>query len=507
MAKLTLTDISSGYLSTSTFNANNTLIETALENTLSRDGTSPNTMGANLDMNSNRVVNLTDGVGNQDAVTVAQLNSAVLGGATSISAIDDVTITSIASGELLKWDGAGWINNTLAEAGISAVGHTHVIADITDFTDNSTNWNTAYGWGDHSGLYASTSHTHEGTTIDATAVTDGYVLTADGAGNAAWEVLPASGVSAAANEDITGAWDFQNVFRISNTAAPVTDYVDFTHDGTDFKVAPAATTEFLIDGTDLIRFTVDNADVWIKSGQYLYLEGPTATYNYNVRTTSGALQHSYTNITSVLHTDSTGSGAIHDWKDGAILRIYDNADSKNGYFNHDGTNFNIYVSSGALKVTAGSLMVNEGASAPADIAAFGQYWVKNDVPNTPWFTDDAGNDYPLGTAAYRMYANQTDTVDGLYVNGTWYSDNATAYTLTLEASSSTAFPVGAQFTIWNEGSGTLTINEGTGDTLYLLDGSSVTDTAGGCTMAQGGYATVIRKSAAVWLIMGAGITA
>lgn len=58
MAKLTLNDIVSGYGTAALYNANNTLIETALENTLSRDGTSPNTMSANLDMNSNKVVNL-----------------------------------------------------------------------------------------------------------------------------------------------------------------------------------------------------------------------------------------------------------------------------------------------------------------------------------------------------------------------------------------------------------------------------------------------------------------
>lgn len=41
-----------------TINGNNTLIENALENTLSRDGTSPNSMQANIDMNSNRLLNL-----------------------------------------------------------------------------------------------------------------------------------------------------------------------------------------------------------------------------------------------------------------------------------------------------------------------------------------------------------------------------------------------------------------------------------------------------------------
>ena len=75
MAKLTLTDISSGYQSLSTQNANNDLVEAAVENTLSRDGTGPNTMNAQLDMNSQRLVNLPDAVANQEPVTLAQAAS------------------------------------------------------------------------------------------------------------------------------------------------------------------------------------------------------------------------------------------------------------------------------------------------------------------------------------------------------------------------------------------------------------------------------------------------
>ena len=37
-----------------------------------------------------------------------------------VTNLSDVTITSIASGEILKWNGSAWINNTLAEAGITA---------------------------------------------------------------------------------------------------------------------------------------------------------------------------------------------------------------------------------------------------------------------------------------------------------------------------------------------------------------------------------------------------
>lgn len=58
MAKLTLSDITSGYQTLAIYNANNALIEAAIENTLSRDGTSPNQMEASIDMNSNHVQNI-----------------------------------------------------------------------------------------------------------------------------------------------------------------------------------------------------------------------------------------------------------------------------------------------------------------------------------------------------------------------------------------------------------------------------------------------------------------
>jgi hypothetical protein len=58
MPKVTLTDITSGYTSATQINDNNDLIETAIDNTLSRDGTTPNSMGADIDMNSNDLLNV-----------------------------------------------------------------------------------------------------------------------------------------------------------------------------------------------------------------------------------------------------------------------------------------------------------------------------------------------------------------------------------------------------------------------------------------------------------------
>jgi uncharacterized membrane protein len=79
MAKLTLNAIGSRYGSIDALNDNSDLIEAALENTLSRDGAGPNNMESDLDMDSNNIINLADGVNNTDAVTVKQLNGGLQG--------------------------------------------------------------------------------------------------------------------------------------------------------------------------------------------------------------------------------------------------------------------------------------------------------------------------------------------------------------------------------------------------------------------------------------------
>ena len=77
MAKLTLADVSNilgnPTSAANTINANSALIETALENTLSRDGSTPNQMNSDLDMNSNDVLN----VGTLDVTTLVVDGEAV----------------------------------------------------------------------------------------------------------------------------------------------------------------------------------------------------------------------------------------------------------------------------------------------------------------------------------------------------------------------------------------------------------------------------------------------
>lgn len=86
MTKITLTDLvnlQNETTAVNAINANNAILETALDNTLSRDGTSPNTMGSSLDMNSNQIINLPAPATSTSALRLTDLNSFIGGGTIS----------------------------------------------------------------------------------------------------------------------------------------------------------------------------------------------------------------------------------------------------------------------------------------------------------------------------------------------------------------------------------------------------------------------------------------
>jgi len=219
MAKITLTDIAAGYLSIATYNANNTLIETALENTLSRDGTSPNTMSADLDMNSNQISNLptptaTSHATNKayvDAVAIAasagdmqaannlsDVDSAVtslvnLGLTATAAEINLLDLSGLTAGYVLSADTA----STASWKAAAASGISNVVEDVTPqlgatldantfnidmgtnvLTDTSLGQHdTAYGWGDHSVAgYLTTVAASDITAGNLASTVDPYVL-------------------------------------------------------------------------------------------------------------------------------------------------------------------------------------------------------------------------------------------------------------------------------------------------------------------------------------------
>lgn len=75
MSKLTIAPINSGYRSAEALTENFEAIAEAVENTLSRDGTGPNQMEADLDMNSNRIINLPEPNDSSEPARLADLEA------------------------------------------------------------------------------------------------------------------------------------------------------------------------------------------------------------------------------------------------------------------------------------------------------------------------------------------------------------------------------------------------------------------------------------------------
>ena len=89
--KITLNDVGSlidATTAATTINGNSATIETAFDNTLSRDGTAPNQMQSELDMNSKQIINLPNPATATSPLRLQDLNTFVGGG----------TITNIPSG-------------------------------------------------------------------------------------------------------------------------------------------------------------------------------------------------------------------------------------------------------------------------------------------------------------------------------------------------------------------------------------------------------------------------
>ena len=116
----TVTTVSSGYASTTALNDNFTNVQDAFDNTLSLDGSTPNAMGADLDLNSNDILN--GGAGNFVNLFV---NGVALTSSTAALApvAADVVIT----------DAGGYYTGSNVEAALQEVGtFTQVTATVAE---------------------------------------------------------------------------------------------------------------------------------------------------------------------------------------------------------------------------------------------------------------------------------------------------------------------------------------------------------------------------------------
>jgi len=142
MSKLSLADLANlqnDTTATTAINANSALIETAMENTLSRDGTSPNQMGANLDMNSNRIINLPDAVDDSEPLTLGQIQDVLIPGPTGPEGPTGPTGPTGATGAT----GATGPTGPTGPAGPTGSGSGDVLGPATNTDNNIPRWNGA----------------------------------------------------------------------------------------------------------------------------------------------------------------------------------------------------------------------------------------------------------------------------------------------------------------------------------------------------------------------------
>ena len=139
---------------------------------------------------------------------------------------------------------------------------------------------------------------------------------------------------------------------------------------------------------------------------------------------------------------------------------------------------------GAVIANTTDVTLIEKAAANANVATKGEVWVKNTVPNTLFFTDDAGTDFGLGTV--HAVAGTGITGDSLGVTAA----NDTAATLFIKADNSD--DAGDDWTVVSNTNQTLTIENdialaGTGVAMLTITphataASSAVAVAGGLTV-------------------------
>ena len=160
----------------------------------------------------------------------------------AVSDIGDVTISSIGSGELLKWNGSAWINQTLTEAGIvdgnlgtpSALVGTNISGTAASLTAGAVTTNANL-----TGEVTSSGNatTIAGNIVDeanlkvSNAPTNGYMLTAQ-SGNTGGLTWASAGGGAHTEQ----GWDVYTTHTGSTTASDGTAYmfarrIDSNNDG------------------------------------------------------------------------------------------------------------------------------------------------------------------------------------------------------------------------------------------------------------------------------------
>jgi len=116
------------------------------------------------------------------------------------------------------------------KAHLTTEGHFYINGDLYANGGNSTEWNTAFGWGDHDGLYASTSHTHSAAditsgTLDGARLSGTYTINVSGTSTYANNLYRDDNRTIAPSEDTNGTLSFGFTSFQNDNSGPWADYL------------------------------------------------------------------------------------------------------------------------------------------------------------------------------------------------------------------------------------------------------------------------------------------
>lgn len=299
MSKITLADLASiqnDPTAVDTINDNSAIIEVAFDNTLSRDGTSPNQMNANIDMNSHRILNLPRplspneparlrdvGDAKQYADDAAASAAAAAGSASSAASSATSASTSAANAATSATNAS---NSATSAAGSA----TSASGSATTATTQAGIATTQAGIATTQAGNASTSATNASNSASAASTSASNASTsATNAGNSA---TAAAGSASSASTSATNA---------SNSATQAQNYV--------LGLSGTSTTSVAI-GTGSKSFTANTGKLW-SNGQFITLASNANSANYMHGTVTSYNSGSGALVVNVL--DIGGSGTLNDW--------------------------------------------------------------------------------------------------------------------------------------------------------------------------------------------------
>lgn len=287
MSKVSLQTITTGYGAIAALNANFAALAAAFDDVLSRDGLAPSSMLANLDMNSNRLINLPVPVSANDAARLADVLNA------SIGVLPTIQLTALGHTGVVYADGTSTLATDAANFTYDSVGH-KLHAALAGNADTATklatprNINGVLFDGSADIVVTAAAGTLSGTTLNATVVASS--LTSVGT-LTALAISGAITMSATASQLVPGATSF-SVRNHANNADNllVADNGNVTVRGTITALGGGASAGTLTAGT---ACTQNPAALSTKTTQahglgvtptlvYTYMECLTAEQGYSI---------------------------------------------------------------------------------------------------------------------------------------------------------------------------------------------------------------------------------